>query len=198
MHERIVSLLDGLGISSFAVEPRNFSQVYDTIAQIGELCGCSPGAEKVVAEMKDKIERVEEQVRSLKRTDVFWVLSEEPLMSAGAATFVSEAISLAGGRNIFEDVNEQWPLVSPEQVLQRKPEWILVGNDMTGSGATPSSSGTGAPGKLLKSPLWQTIPAFREGRVAPVNGDLVYRYGPRLADGVVSIAKILHPEITLP
>ena len=200
MHARIVALLDELGIPSLAVEPKNFSQVYGVIALIGEICGCSSGADGVITEMKGKIAAVEERFRlndsastahgsSPARPSVFWVLSEDPLMSAGPGTFVSEAISLAGGKNIFADVREQWPLVSPEQVLLRKPEWILLGSDMTGTG--PGASGR----PLLAASFWKTIPAVKEGRIALVNGDLLYRYGPRLADAVVSLAEILFPPL---
>jgi len=182
MHARIITLLDELGLRSFAVEPRNFSQVYSTIVLMGEITGHVRDAEDVVSEMKNKIARVDESIKGLSKPGVFWVLSDEPLMTAGQATFVSEAIDLGGGKNIFDDVREQWPLVSPEQVLFRKPEWILIGSDMTGA----------AP---LSNPLWQSIPSAREGRIAVVNADILYRYGPRLADGVDSIAKILHAVI---
>ena len=101
-------------------------------------------------------------------------------MTAGANTFVSEAIELGGGKNIFADVNEEWPLISPEQVLLRKPEWMLLGNDMLDAAA------------FLKKPFWQNIPAVREGRAVIINADIFYRYGPRLADGVELLAKILH------
>ena len=195
MHSRIVSLLDGLGISSFAVEPRSFSQIYETISLIGEITGCGPGAEQVIAEMKGKIARAGERIQGRERPGVFWVLGEDPLMTVGAETFVSEAITLGGGRNIFADIREQWPLVSPEQVLLRKPDWILMGNDMAESaGAAAPGTGTAMSGVgLLKGSFWQSIPAVREGRVAVLNGDILYRYGPRIADAVVDIAEILQP-----
>ena len=182
MHERIVAILNELGIPTFTVEPRNFSQVYRTIAVIGELTGCIAGAEKVISEMKNKIEVVEECVEGMERPAVFWILSENPLMSAGAETFISEAIWLAGGRNIFAELKEQWPMVSPEQVLLRKPDWILIGDDIGKTAAF-----------LAANPLWQNIPAVREGRVAVIDSGLFYRYGPRLSDGVECIARILHP-----
>jgi len=181
MHARIVQLLDSLGIPSFAVEPRSFSEVYGVIALLGELSGFEAGAEQVIADMKGRIAVVQERLRDRPQPSVLWVLSEEPLMSAGGETFISEAISLAGGRNIFADLREQWPLISPEQVLVRNPDWVLLGSDMAG-GDLP----------LLRSPLWQNFPAVREGRVAFVDGDLLYRYGPRLADAVALIAGIIH------
>ena len=180
MHARIVSLLDDLGIPSYAAEPRNFSQVYATIELMGEITGCRDGAEKIITVMKGKIAMVEDYVRGRERPGVFWILNEDPLMTAGAETFVSEAIKLAGGRNIFEELREQWPMVSPEQVLLRKPDWVFFGNDVD-------------PVVLLRE-RWQLIPAVRGGRVLVVDADMLYRYGPRLADAVVSLAKVLHPD----
>jgi iron complex transport system substrate-binding protein len=174
MHSRIVSLLDDLGIPSFAAEPRDFSQVFSFILAVGEITGCRAGAEEAVSEMKNKIAGVEERICGREKPGVFWILSEEPLMTAGGETFVSEAISLAGGRNIFGDLREQWPLVSPEQVLLRRPEWVLTGDDTDPSGIYARIPGTSV-------------------RAAVVNADTLYRYGPRLADAVDSISKILHP-----
>jgi iron complex transport system substrate-binding protein len=184
MHGRIIGLLDSLGIPSFAVEPRNFAGVYETIAVIGELCGRGEEAAAVVNEMKAKIAGAAEKFRGREKPAVFWLLGEDPLMSVGGRTFVSEALSLGGGRNIFEELDEQWPLVSAEQVLLRRPAWILTGDDM----------GTPDPAALVRRPGWGEIPAIREGRIAPVDADLLYRYGPRLADGVLAVAELLHGE----
>jgi len=184
MHSRIVSLLDDLGIPSFAVEPRNFSEVYDVIALLGDVTGFSDGAEKVIAGMKSRIAAVEDQVRGTDQKSVFWILGTDPLMTAGSENFISEAIRLGGGKNIFDDIKERWPLVSAEQVLLRKPEWIFMGDDMTGA-AMPENV---IPANLRV----QSIPAVKEKRIAVIKGDLVYRYGPRLAEAVEVIAGILH------
>jgi iron complex transport system substrate-binding protein len=181
MHARVVSLLDGLGISSFAVEPENFSQVYDTIALLGEICGCADGAAKVIAEIQGKIAAVVRRFQGRERPAVFWLLSLDPLMTAGQGTFITEAINLAGGKNAFEDISEKWPLVSAEQILLRKVDWIFYGDDM-------------GEISLSSNDFWKLIPAASNGRLASINADLIYRYGPRLADGVELIAGIIHGE----
>lgn len=181
MHGRIVSLLNDLGITSFAVEPRNFSQVYDVIEMVGKITGRADAAEEVVKQMQKRIAAVQQRIHGRQRPEVFWLLSETPLMTAGSDTFVSQAIDLGGGRNIFGDVRGQWPLVSPEQILFRRPEWILLGDDM------------GINADMLQGhPFWQSLPAVREGRLVIVGADILYRYGPRLAEGVELIAEILH------
>ena len=181
MHARVVSLLDELGIPSFAVEPGNFSEVYDTIALLGDICGCADGAAKVIAEMKGKIAAVGQRIQGRERPAVFWLLNIDPIMTAGQDTFIAEAISLAGGKNVFDGINEKWPLVSPEQILLRKIDWIFYGDDM-------------GEVSLYSNDFWKLIPAVSNGRLASIDADLLYRYGPRLADGVELIARILHGE----
>jgi iron complex transport system substrate-binding protein len=183
MHARIVAVLDAIGIASFAVEPKNFSQTYELIILLAEILGDTPAGEKVVAEMQEKIAAVSERVKNLATQRVFWILSNEPLMTAGGGTFITNAITLAGGQNIFAERSEQWPLISPEQALVQRPDWVLLASDM------------GETAAVFRSPLWQQFAAVREGRTAIVSGDLLYRYGPRLADAVVSIAAILHGEV---
>jgi len=179
MHARIVSLLNELNIPSLVVEPRNFSQVYSTIARMGEITGYASGAEKVIAEMKEKIVLVEKRVNGREKPSVFWILNDEPIMSAGSDTFISEAIKLGGGKNIFDDLSGQWPMVSMEQVLLRKPDWFFFGSDLNPA--------------VITSSRWQIIPALREGRFVIMEADKLYRYGPRLADAVKIISDILHP-----
>jgi iron complex transport system substrate-binding protein len=106
-------------------------------------------------------------------------------MTAGGNTFISEAISLGGGRNVFADLPELWPTVSTEAVLLRKPAWIIAGDD---HGKILD------PGALARRPGWQGIPAVRDGRIATVDAGSLYRCGPRLADAVLAIAGILHGE----
>jgi iron complex transport system substrate-binding protein len=184
MHFRIRAMLNDLGIKTLAVEPRNFDEVYTVIDEIGRICGYGEGAAELIGLMKEKISRAGERFAGRERPPVYWELSPEPLLSVGGRTFISEAIRLGGGRNIFEDLAQDYPEVSVEQILLRRPQWILTGDDQ---GTAPDSPG------FDRRPGWADIPAVREGRIRRLNADRLYRYGPRLADAVLEIAGILHP-----
>ncbi|MDR3115407.1 MAG: ABC transporter substrate-binding protein [Treponema sp.] len=185
MHGRLITLLERLSLPFFAVEPRNFKEVYQTIETLGSLTGNLRGAKEVLEGMQEKIRRVTERRGNREPPRVFWELSDEPLISAGGKTFISEAIRLGGGMNIFEDLNEEWPMVSTEQVVRRKPDWIIAGDDH-GKIIEPRA--------LAGRPGWGVIPAVRQNHIALVNADMLYRYGPRLADAVVRIADILYGQ----
>ncbi|MDR2534447.1 MAG: cobalamin-binding protein [Treponema sp.] len=182
MHERLIPLLERLSIPVFALEPQNFEEVYRTIEDIGRLTGNLRSAGTVITGMQEKIRQAEARRGNRERPGVFWELSDEPLITAGGNTFISEAIYLAGGRNVFADLQEQWPTVNTEQVLLKSPVWIIAGDDH-GKAIEPRS--------LARRPGWSKIPGVRDNRIALVNADWLYRYGPRLADAVMSIAEIL-------
>ncbi|MDR0389839.1 MAG: cobalamin-binding protein [Spirochaetaceae bacterium] len=182
MHGRVVELLDNLGIASLAVEPENFSEVYDVIRLLGARTGYEENALLVIDAMQKKIEQARLRWQGREVPGVFWELWDQPLLSAGAPTLISEAIALAGGRNIFEDLNQRWPEVSYEEVLRRRPQWILSASDHKLDAAL-----------LAKRPSWSRIPAVEAGRIASVDADMINRYGPRLADAVLLITEILHP-----
>jgi iron complex transport system substrate-binding protein len=183
MHGRILALLENLGIPAFAVEPRTFEDVFAVIETMGLLADCREGADETVRIMKEKLEEAALLYAEGTKPTVYWELSEEPLISAGKGSFVGEALSRGGGINIFEDLEKDWPLISGEEVLIRRPEWILTGDDH------------GRPEGFALRPGWAEIPAVKNGRIVVVNADRLYRYGPRLADAVLEIAAILNPSV---
>jgi iron complex transport system substrate-binding protein len=183
MHGRVAGLLEEISIPSFAVEPRNFDDLYGTVAILGRLTGRGEGAAETVRTMKDKIALAAERTAPAPRPLVYWELSGEPLISVGSGSFLNEVISLGGGMNIFGELDQDWPPVSAEQILVRRPDWIFTGDD----------HGAGA-GSFARRPGWEGIPAVREGHIVVVKADVFYRYGPRLADGVLDIARILRKE----
>jgi iron complex transport system substrate-binding protein len=182
MHGRIISLLDNLSIPNFAVEPRNFDEVFWTIRTIGRLTNRGEGALRTVKIMGEKIALAGLAAERQGAPSVYWELSDDPMISAGRTSFVGEAIRLAGGRNIFDDLEKDWPLVSAEEVLIRRPEWILSGDDLPPHGAA----------FFGRRPGWNDIPAVKNGNIAAISADHIYRYGPRLADAVLEISAILY------
>ncbi len=180
MHVRIIPLLDALGIPLFAVDPHSFQQVYETIDHLGRLTACPAGARNVIQDMRSRIAALGAPEKE--PVAVFWEIWDDPLMTIGGTTFISEAIELAGGRNVFADLREQWPGVNLEQVLLRKPDWILSGDDH-GDRLTPEALGRRAG--------WATVPAVRAGRIAVIEADIIYRSGPRLAEAVEALSRLL-------
>ncbi|AEJ19352.1 ABC transporter substrate-binding protein [Gracilinema caldarium] len=182
MHAKVIPLLDQVKIPCFAVEPGSFADVYRDILTLGALTGHEKEARTVVTAMQKRIAAVQTIPTTKGTPRVFWELWDDPLMTAGGPTFISEAIVLAGGKNVFADLQEQWPQVSFEELLVRNPDWILSGTDHGDRMRLED---------IMNRPGWLNIPAVKNGKIATIESDIIYRGGPRLADAVEALAKIL-------
>ncbi len=189
IHKRLVSTLESVGLVVFAREPLSVEDTCTAIREIGALTGNAARAAAVVDGMKAKIAAVQAKIAGVPlsaRPTVFWEVFDEPLMTAGRDTFITELLSLAGGKNIFADFPVAWPQISQEEVLRLNPA-VIMGADDHGDKLTVD--------QVKKRPGWDKVEAVARGRIYLVSADIVSRPGPRLADGVEAVAKALYPNL---
>jgi len=187
-HKPVSEALEAAGLTVFNFDPKDFAGVYADILAAGALTGHAAQAEKVVADMKARVAKVTAVTAAIppdQRVRVFYEVWDEPLMTAGPASFIGQVIELAAGVNIFADVKEQYPTVSAEAVVSRNPQVILG----------PSSHGEGLTAeKIAGRPGWKELAAVQAGRIVIIDGDIISRPGPRLVDALEAVARGLYPE----
>ncbi len=189
IHQPVIEALEQAGVPVVALTASTFDDVYANIELVGRLTGHPEEAAQVVAQMKERVSAVTAAVAAVpqeKRLRVFWETWDEPLMTAGPSTFIGQMIELAGGVNIFSDVTEDYPQISAEEVVKRNPA-VILGSDSHGDKLTVE--------QVAQRPGWDQIDAVREGRIHLINGDIVSRPGPRLAEGLEAIARALYPDL---
>lgn len=173
-----------LGIPVYLVDPVSVADVLRLIAGLGDLTGRRDGAAAVTAALERRLAAVRERVEGRPRPRVLYVLWPEPLIVPGRGSLVSELIALAGGLSVTADQGPGYPRMSLEAAVGRAPEVIILARH----------GGSAGPAVL---PQWQrleSLPAIKGGRLYAVDGNLLHRYGPRVAEGLESIARLLHPE----
>ncbi|ASJ12309.1 ABC transporter substrate-binding protein [Thermococcus thioreducens] len=164
------------------VDPKNMSGIYRKIELLGEITNREEAARAVIAEMKAKVNYITSTVAGTSRPKVLFITWWNPLYVPGSGTFQDDLIRLAGGENIFSDMNG-WAQVSLEQVLERNPDVIILSAH---AGITAE--------ELCNTPLINTN-AFKNGMVFTISDDnLVSRPGPRIVHGLEEIAEYLHPD----
>ncbi|MEN9934819.1 MAG: hypothetical protein RLZZ387_1398 [Chloroflexota bacterium] len=188
--EQIQKLAD-LGITVLVVGQveSSVASVYQDIELVGRATGTADAAATLVESMQSRIIELGEAVGAAEaKPRVFWELdATDPAKpyTVGAGSFVNELITLAGGENIFGTGDNPYPQVSAEQVVAGDPQVIILADAQYG--VTVESVG--------QRPGWDVIGAVAEGKVFPIDADLVSRPGPRMAEGIEAIAKILHPDL---
>jgi iron complex transport system substrate-binding protein len=110
----------------FYSEPRRLAQIPEMIQALGELAGTGATAKPLAQSLRKELARLDAAYRGRRPVSVFYQISERPLMTLGGGHFVSDAITLCGGRNIFADAAVMAPVVNVESVLAANPDAILA------------------------------------------------------------------------
>ena len=190
LHEEVVARLEERDIPVLVMEPQTVNQVFEAVRLVGAAAGVKETAETVVSEIEQQIDSVREKLAALKdeeKVTVYYELWYDPPMSIGNRTFIHEVITAAGGKNIFLDVEDNYPTVSPEAVAEKNPRVILYPDDH-GTAEMVSDQYYARPG-------WAEIAALKDKRIYGVNSDLFNRPGPRVGRAIQEAAALFYPEL---
>lgn len=183
-----VADLSRTGAKIYVSHPSNISEVFDSINEIGVLVNREKEAQELVNRMKQEIEEISAEVRLIpedKRPAVFIEYWASPLMTAGKGSFINELIVLAGGRNIAGDSPKPYGSFSPEEVIRRDPDCIILAY-MVNQDA----------GKILRQRMgWGKIKAVINNCVySDIDPNILLRPGPRIVEGLKEIHKRLYKQ----
>ena len=101
-------------------------QVIENIIITGKITGKATEAEKIAAEMTNKMKEIKTKVKDRPKPRVFFEVWDDPLMSAGSDSFIHSIITDAGGINVAADNNERYYTYSLEKLLEVDPEVYII------------------------------------------------------------------------
>jgi iron complex transport system substrate-binding protein len=189
-HEKAVDQLTKYNIPTIALNPKTVNEVFDTITLIGKVTGTDVKAASLVNDMKTrmaKITAITSQLRDAQKPKVFMVIWFDPIWTVGAGTFHDELIKMAGGINIAGNLSGYTDM-SIENVITDNPQIIIAGVGMgTGNDAALKA--------MLTDDRLSNTDARLNNWVYGANMDIISRPGPRLADALEILFKLIHPEL---
>lgn len=177
--------LEAAGVKVFVVaNASDFKETYTTIEQLGRATGKLPEAQKIIANMKAKVDEIQAKLQDVEPKKVFVETSDEPeIYTPGKDTFMQEMLDMIHAENIAADTNG-WFKIDAEQIITKNPDVIVVTYNYV-------------PDILTKIPQragFDTITAVKNKAIVQVDENLTSRQGPRLADGLEELAKAIYPE----
>lgn len=181
----VVSRLEALGVPVYASRVETLAELRQAIADVGRLLGLEAGADSVRDRLDAALQTVRAAVQGRPRPRVLYLIGLDPPVAAGPGTFVQELIEAANGDNVMADAAMRWPQVSLEHVLSGSADVLIIASERPRPALLA---------ELRRRPGWRDLEPVREGRVHVVDADLFNRPGPALADAIVSLAAILHPD----
>jgi iron complex transport system substrate-binding protein len=177
------------GIDTYFPETESFEQVCAMLAGLGARIGRAAEAERAVGRIRERQAAVAAATKDAPAPRAIMLFDVSPIVAAGPGGFPDELMRLAHAANVITE-GGAYPSLGLEHLLALDPEVILDGVSAGVEGASPLDSKRSAPG-------WKSLSAFAKGRVHRV-GSEVLRPGPRIGEGLVEIARMLHPSAKIP
>lgn len=171
------------GVPALNFNPNNTIQgTFSFIEKIGKLTGKEAAAKQLNQNIQNKLSDIERKIGTAVRPKVYYCVGfgEGGDWTAGKDTFINEVIVKAGGRNAAEALSG-WQ-ISREAIAQIDPDYIIL----PATWAKVSD--------FVNAPFYKDLRASKTGKVFLINNDLTERPGPRIADGVEALAKIIQAQ----
>ncbi len=186
-----VQSMEKLGLKVYLLaNPVEIEGLFDNLKLVGKITGKDAQAQSLVDQLAVRVAAVDEKIiQAESRPSVFYqVDSTDPSApwTAGVGSFIDALITRAGGTNLGAKMDVAYGQMSLENLLVENPQVIIVG-DFTWGGVTAED--------VLARDTWSNMDAIKQGKVYIFDDNLVSRPGPRLIDGLESMAKLLHPEL---
>ena len=177
------SKLEKLGMQVYVVDPKTYDGVMTDVTNLGQLAGSTEQAQQVADTMQKAKDDAQAKVASLSRPATFLEIYSKPLMTAGGDTFIDDMIGIAGGDNIGATAGSGFPNFSTEVLFKDDPAVYIA-----------DSGSMSKPGDITKRSGFADLTAVKDGHVYVIDDNLIARPGPRLAQGLQELVKMIHPE----
>ncbi|GAB4238189.1 MAG: cobalamin-binding protein [Deltaproteobacteria bacterium] len=174
-----VRALEETGIPCFAVAPQDLGSVFTAIERLGVLLGAPVRGRREAEALRRRARIARSDSHAGGNPSVLFVVSTAPIIAAGNGTFMDELVRIAGGKNAAAGFSGRYPRLSVEDLVAARPDVVFV---------------AGMAGVERFSPdvtRWKEVPAFRDGAVVTLDGDLVTRPGPRLVTALERVSAAL-------
>ena len=185
---KLAPALARVGIPVFVVKTETYDDIFKTARELGRLVGREAQAEALVARIRAQVYALESKAaKSKTRPTVYYEIDPTPY-TVGPDSFIGVLIQKARGRNIIPRNLGLFPKISPELVVAKNPEVIVLGDAPYGV----------TYAKIKARPGWAGIRAVKDRRVCELTKaetDVVHRPGPRVAEGLRVLIRCIHPEV---
>jgi ABC-type Fe3+-hydroxamate transport system substrate-binding protein len=176
-----VEALAASGIPVYVIYPRTVGEGVGLLRILGELLGDPGGGEALAARVEAALEEVEGLRAGQAPVRVFCPIWKNPWMACNRDTYVHDVLVACGGENITAERPERYPRVTLEEVEAAAPEVILL----------PDEPFRFGPKHVPLFRAFPAMPAVRAGRVHCIDGKWLSWYGPRMAEALPALTRVI-------
>jgi cobalamin transport system substrate-binding protein len=187
-NEEALAPVAAAGAPVLILNPMTLDQIYANITTVGAATGATGKAAEVVEGIKAQIKTVTDTTSQAGTSPKIFYAFDNTLWTAGPGSFVDELLKLVGATNIGSmegspAAGQPYFQFTPEQLVAADPDVVLLPMSIYKS-----------VDEFTSDPRFAGLKAVKEGRVSLVDDVVVTQPGPRIGEGVETLAKAVHPE----
>ncbi len=119
-------VLDAAGIPLHVSFPKTVVESIELIRSIGNAIGRVESAESLAQQAESALALVGGQCAGLEPVRYAYLIWRKPWMAAGADTYLTDLLGLAGGLNVMAAGGERYPALALAQLVEADPQVILL------------------------------------------------------------------------
>ncbi|GGR74873.1 ABC transporter substrate-binding protein [Streptomyces aureoverticillatus] len=148
-----------------------FDLLFQDYEDLGRIFGVEKRAAKLVKDQRATLTKAAKTADRVKgEPSVVWLYSvygDTPYV-AGRSAIPSEMSRTVGAKNAFDDLDEDWPTVTWEQIAERDPDFIVIG-DLSERGK-PGDSAADKLKAIRANPVMSKLAAVEKKRFITIPG----------------------------
>lgn len=193
----MIETLSEMGYEGYNHDCYSLDEAYQMMIDVGDILGVGEYARLLVKGYFEEIESIREISSRLAKVPVYFEIAHQtdygewgvwgPYTEAAGTPF-ADMLDIAGGYNVFNDIEGSYIQVEFEDIVSRNPEVIL-------SPYWPNAYDFEVTTlyEIMTRPGFDTIDAVQHGRVYYYDSSLLKRFGPRTVTAIRKLAYLLHP-----
>jgi len=194
-YPQLIQRLEKTGITVISLQPSSVNDMYDYWLTLGKITGHEIAARKMVADFKsktDKIYKMTQPISPKKKVYFEAIHSRMKTFSKGAMPLF--ALETAGGINVAVDAkpsrNTNIAIYGKERILAKASQIdVFLAQKGVMNAITID--------RIKQEPGFKIIKAVKDNQIFLIDENIVSRPVPRLYEGVLTIGRLLYPDIFL-
>lgn len=187
--EKNVNELVARGIPHLVLDPQSLNDIAEDLLTVGHACGIASHAKVVTTAYKSFVDDMKQRALTVDKTPgLYWEWWPKPIFTPGKINWLTEVSEISGGRNVFREVELASVQTDWDDVMRRNPDYFLL----AWVGVRIKKVNTKV---IEKRPGFEGLTDEQKNQLYIMEEELYCRPSPRLLEGALKLANILHPDI---
>lgn len=150
-------------------------RLQENVRALGHVTGHVTEAAALGSRIKASLAGLTERMKAKTRPRVFFMVWNDPLMTAGPGSYLDELITAAGGENLGRTGKGLYPTMTWEALLVNPPDVVISTNN-------------------LQKAVRDASKRLKPKRAVVLDEDILSRQGPRVVEALELLYRAIHPE----